>query len=640
MNSKCPGLGATVVGMALLLVSCAPPVATVVVTAPPQTLVVTATPSPTPKAPSETPTLSLSRGITICLVGEPDTLYLYGGSQLAATKHVMAALYDGPIDVVNYTPRSVILTKIPTLGDGDVLTRTYLVRAGERVLDASGQVVELVEGTRLLPAGCHDITCERVFTGESLLMEKMEVTFTLRDDITWADGEPLTAADSVFAYEIAADPDTPGDHYLTERTASYRAVDKWHVKWIGIPGFLDTLYMRFFFAPLPRHQLRGYTPEALLRLDKTRRTPLGWGPFTVQEWAIGDHITLVRNPHYFRTAEGLPRLDRITFLFATDAADAAARVLAHECDMAVSDGYMPYLPLLTQAEQRGLIHTVALPSDHGIRLDFNLAPTTKSKRPPFFTDVRVRRAVAQCIDRDALVGALTEGQGMVAISFLPATHPLNQSEEISDWPYDPYAALRLLEGAGWVDRDGDGVSEARQVPGIRDGTPFDITLLVPSSQWPLEEAARLIRANLADCGIRVTVETYPLSKLLTPGSANPILNREFDLLLWEWKDDERSCRTYLSEEIPSAERPNGTNIAGYFNLEYDRLCDAAMQAQRSITENKIAQSAVLRLFLSELPGVPLIEWPRLVLTQAEISGIEPSIAESELWNVEQFDVSR
>lgn len=77
----------------LLLVACTPQIVTVQVTVPPETVVVTATPTRSPR-----PTPPGPKTLTICMVGEPDTLYLYGDSQIEATQHVMEALYDGPID--------------------------------------------------------------------------------------------------------------------------------------------------------------------------------------------------------------------------------------------------------------------------------------------------------------------------------------------------------------------------------------------------------------------------------------------------------------------------------------------------------------------------------------------------------------
>src|SRR5690606_23568082 len=72
--------------------------------------------------------------------------------------------------------------------------------------------------------------------------------------------------------------------------------------------------------------------EELLSAEVSSRRPMGWGPYVVEEWTAGDHISLVRNPAYFRAAEGLPHFDRVIFRFMTSATEALEALLAGECD--------------------------------------------------------------------------------------------------------------------------------------------------------------------------------------------------------------------------------------------------------------------------------------------------------------------
>jgi len=552
----------------------------------------------------------------------------------------MAALYDGPVETVDYVGQPAILEKLPALGDGDALTRTFRVRGGERVVDAEGQVVELVEGVRVRPAGCYSPDCAVVFANEPMVMERLEVTFALRPDLTWSDGEPLTARDSVFAYRIAADPRTPGDHDLAERTFDYRALDDWRVKWIGLPGFVDAAYQTFFFAPLPRHQLEGRSAAALLRADETRRSPLTWGPFIVSEWAIGERITLSRNPHYFRAAEGLPVLDQLIFVFAADPADVAARVLSGECDLGLrDDGYDPFVPLLTRLERRGLLQVPSVPGTRGVWLELGVVPAADVKRPDYFGDARVRQAIARCIDRQALVDTLTDGRGAVLQTLVPPTHPLNASSTLSRSPYDPAAALRLLEEAGWVDTDGDGVSEAHGLSGIPDGTPFSVTLLVPWSRTPLEEVARIVRANLADCGIQVTLRFAAWQEVLADEPAAPLAGRRFEMAVREREWQPTACRAFLSSEIPTADRPDGPNISGYSNPDFDAACIGALTALPGTAAHDAFQQRVVELFAQELPAIPLFAWAKSGLARPGVLNLAvDATSASELWRAEMLDV--
>jgi peptide/nickel transport system substrate-binding protein len=622
----------------VLLAACAPQIVTVTVTVPPETVVVTATPAP---SPAPTPAPPEPKVLTVCLVGEPDTLYLYGGSRLAATRHVMEALYDGPIDHLNYAYQPVILQRIPSIANGDAVVRAVRVREGDRVVDVTGEVVELAEGVRIHPVGCRAEECAVEFEGEPLWMEKMEVAFALREDVTWADGEPLTAADSAFAFQVASDPATPGSHYLVERTARYRALDQWRVRWTGMPGFLDPTYFLNFFAPLPRHQLEGRALDELLQADETRRYPLGWGPFVVEEWVPGDHITLSRNPHYFRADEGLPNLDQVVFRFTSGAPDGLARLLSGECDVGTHDAeFEPFMSLLVRAEQRGLLQVASATNNGWEHIDFGIAPVSDYRRADFFGDVRVRQAIVQCIDRQAIVDEVTYGRSVVPDSYLPPEHPLYAGDDLVHWDYDPVAGRALLEEAGWLDEDGDGVREARRIPGIRAGTPFEVTLLTSSDSPFSRQVARIVRAHLADCGTRVNLETRPAWEFFADGPEGPLFGRQFDMAetAW-WFDVTPMCGHYISSEIPDEGRWYGDNSTGYSNPDYDAVCQAALQALPGSPEHGEYHRQAQVIFSEELPAISLFMWLRFAVARPNVLNFAlDSTARSELWNVETLDV--
>jgi peptide/nickel transport system substrate-binding protein len=117
--------------------------------------------------------------------------------------------------------------------------------------------------------------------------------------------------------------------------------------------------------------------------------------------------------------------------------------------------------------------------------------------------VRVRRAIANAIDRQALVDVSNAGLGIVTDS---NTHPSvpEYNAEMGTIPFDPDAARDLLTEAGWVDNDGDGVREAQGVEGLEDGTPFSVELgTIPFP--PYSDSAQVIQQFLADVGIEITI---------------------------------------------------------------------------------------------------------------------------------------
>jgi len=636
---RCPLLALTVI--ALLLAACAPRVVTVTVTSPPQTVVVTATPGDA-TTPSPTPAPTEPKALNVCLVGEPDTLYLYGASKLPATRHVMEALYDGPIDHRSHAYQPVILEKLPSLTDGDAVTSTTYVRRGDRVVDADGELVDLDEGVRLRPSGCITTGCEVTFEGGILAMDRLEVTFALRQDVTWSDGEPLTARDSAFAFEVASDPATPGYRYLTERTDTYRAVDRWHTEWIGVPGFMDPSYALRFFPPLPRHQLEDLPASELPGYEGTRRRPLGWGAFVVDEWVQGDHITLSRNPNYYRADEGLPYLDQLVFRVMADEGEIVAGLLSGTCDVgAHDDGFNALIPLLLRLEDQRLLEVTSAPDGGLALLSFGVQPSEAYERPDFFGETRVRQAIAKCVDRRALVEEITYGRSVSPNSYLPPAHPLYPQEDLTSWSYDLAGGRALLDEIGWRDTDGDGVRESQGVEGVPDGEPFEVTLLASADSATSQETARILRAQLADCGLRVEIDALPRWELFADGPEGPLFGRQFDLAAATWWFDHPSCERYLTSEIPSEETWSGANITGYSNPSYDMTCHQARRAlPGSLAYDRRHREAQI-IFSEDLPALPLFMPLRVALVRPSVENFEmDATAESELWNVESFDVRR
>ena len=149
-------------------------------------------PTPTLVSPPVTPT-AVTRALNICLGEEPNTLYPYGILN-AAARSVLSAIFDGPIDVVEYEYEPIILEKIPNRDDGDAQVNPITVRSGDRIVDADGTVVLLAAGTEVRPVGCRKDSCEITYDGSSeIQLDQLVVTFKMLEGLMWSDGAPLTA---------------------------------------------------------------------------------------------------------------------------------------------------------------------------------------------------------------------------------------------------------------------------------------------------------------------------------------------------------------------------------------------------------------------------------------------------------------
>jgi peptide/nickel transport system substrate-binding protein len=617
------------------------PIPTLVPTIPLPTPTITPSPTPMPTStavpPTNTPTPVPPKELTICQAEEPNTLFIYGNPSRAA-RNVLEAIYDGPIDTRTYQFQPVILQKVPNLADGDAALRIVPVEEGDRVVDVNGLLVDLLADVTVANAADEEVT----FESGPITMTQLVVTFTLRPDVTWADGEPLTADDSRYSFELADEFDSPSLWRLLDRTASYEAVDEHTVVWIGIPGYRDPLYPLNFYHPLPRHVWGSSDAERLLSAEVAHQKPLGWGPFVVEEWVEGEEIRLVRNANYFRAAEGLPYLDRVIFRFVPDPGRALELFDTGECDIisqdliAVSD-LEPFL----EAADAGRMRLQAAPSSEWEHLDFGVGSALWSSRPHFFEDVRVRQAVAQCVDRKRIADQVFPYGGTnVVHSYVPSDHPIYAEGQLYQWDYDPLAGRSLLEEVGWRDEDGDGIREAYGVPAVGNYTPFSVTLLTTSGHPAREQAAQMVSENLATCGIEVVVKTISDQEFFADGPDGLVFGRQFDLALFSWLNGlDAPCDLYLSSQIPGPENWwAASNSPGYASEDYDAACLTALSALPGMETYNNFHREAQRILSHDLPILPLYSVPKLVAVRPEVSGVslDPS-QHLELWNIEAFD---
>jgi len=279
-----------------------------------------------PPVPEET--------LNICLVEEPASLYLYSEKLDFSAGLVLSALYGVPVDPLAQDQAPEILQELPGFENGLARMRTVQAQAGDLIVDASGEVVALGPGVVYTPAGCDTAACAQAYTGGAAELEQVQVTYPLLPGLSWSDGQPLTAADSVFSFQLSADPGTPPvllvKKAVVERTQSYTASGDTTVVWTGLPGYRPADLRQTFWMPLPEHSLDALSAVGKPVDELEPELPLGWGPYRIVSWEPGVAILMVKNPLYFRQAEGLPYFDELVFHFSLDPLEG---LLSGQCDI-------------------------------------------------------------------------------------------------------------------------------------------------------------------------------------------------------------------------------------------------------------------------------------------------------------------
>lgn len=587
-----------------------------------------------------TPTITATpippKDLVVCVSGEPADLYLYGDRSPAAVA-VRHAIYESPYSSLGYDYQPLALEKLPSLADGDVVMETVEVSEGTIIVNANEQVGPLVRDMEVINAGGERV----IFAGEPITMTQLSVDFTFQP-LVWSDGTPVTAEDSVLSFRVAGDRATPVLDNQVRYTADYQAVGERSVRWTGLPGYIDPAFMTHVWTPLPSHQLAGYSAAELAEIDETLRSPLSYGAFVIESWTPGDSIRLIPNPNYYRASEGLPRLTSLTFRFLS--ANNSTLPVGYEACHIITDDVLSFDALADVDEAASAGELMEYVTTAGVveQIIFGVdaAAAYESTHVGWFQDARVRQAVTQCTDRQAIVDELTFGRATVMDTFVPNDHSLHPGD-VAQWSYDPSAANALLDEVGFVDTTGDGIRD-----NIGSTVPFSITIGTNSESDLRMQIIERVTEDLAECGIQTNPYTLEAGAWFAPGPAGKVFGRQFDLAQFAWLNRiQPDCGLYVTQHIPGPidggfNGWQGVNVSGWSNEDYDTACNAALSVLPGQTGYVESHQEAMRIFAQELPAMPLFTRMRLAATTPNVLNfrLDPT-QNSALWNAFELDMS-
>lgn len=608
----------------------------------------TPTPASNPETESTpTPLVTSQNQLTVCMGQEPNSLYPFGELNSAA-RSVLAVIYEGPIDSVSYEYQPVILTQLPSLENGDAQIVTVSVQAGATLVAADGNLTQLETGLRVRPAGCRNDDCAITYDGVSALeMDQMIVTFRLRPDLTWSDGTPLTADDSIYTFNLQREANL--NSYLIDRTQTYEAADEQTLQWFGIPGFIDSTYFLNIWQPAPKHAWSEFPADQLPDVDLSSRAPIGWGPFAITEWLPGESITLEKNPYYYRIRDGYPKVDQVQFRFIPDPDLALSELIAGRCDLIdPTINLEDHVGLLQEMQTTGQAQMFVTTGMSMEWLGMGIVPASYDNgydltkdRQDVFADKFTRQAITYCLDRQTISTNVLYGLTDIPTSYLPANHPAFDSN-ISAIPYDPEIGISLLEQAGWLDADEDPATPRRaiNVRGVAYNTPLVLNYQTTSTAQRRQVAA-ILESSLAECSIGLNVEFFSPNELYSPGPVGLLFGRQFDLAQYALGVEgiEPPCNWFSSTSIPTeANAWSGSNITGFRNDEYDAACQAAQLALREDTSYLASYRQTQIIMADELPAIPLYSRLRIAAARIGVCGFDLDPTANLFWNIEAIGV--
>ncbi len=406
------------------------------------------------------------------------------------------------------------------------------------------------------------------------------VTWKLKEDVLWSDGEPFTAEDVVFTYDFITNPEaaTTSTEFYGE-VQSVEAVDDLTVKvtfkqptpavmspFVGGSGMI-----------LPEHLFKDYN-NAQARSAPGNTSPVGTNAYQVKEFKPGDTIIYEPNPNFRGEA---PTFSTVELKGGGDIVSAARAVLqTGEADYAWNIQAEPDIITGLEAAGKGEMAYVFKPLMERIYINFsdpnkevNGETSQKDTPHPFLAEKPIREAISLAIDRETITQQLYGEAGTVATNFIVA--PDKYVSPNTEYEFDLEKAEALLDEAGWKDTNNDGV---------RDKDGVEMTLLFTSSVNPVRQKTQeIIKQNLETIGMSVELKSVEAGVYFgDPANPDSVNRFNSDLQLFafdsETPEPDSYMELYACSQISQKENQWAKeNSSRYCNPEYDALLEELKQ---------------------------------------------------------------
>lgn len=398
----------------------------------------------------------------------------------------------------------------------------------------------------------------------SVSADGLVYTFKVKEGIKWHDGQPLTAKDIAFTYNLNRDhEDFPTIHSYAEHFVSAEATDDTTLVLTvdqPIPSIESKLVFQYV---LPEHIWKDHAEgDAAAAFENLEM--IGSGPFKMAEYKQNEFIRLATNTDYFA---GRAKVDEVIFQvfqspdvmiqalktgqvdMITELPNTGVAALKNEKNIKVVSG-APMAPDLTDI----IINQVEsenCPSeaDGGI-----------CSGHPALRDKQVRLALAYAVDKQRMIDVVMLGMATPGLALIPDGLGDWFNSDVKDFPYDVAQANKFLDDAGYKDTDGDSV---REMP---DGTnPLNFRLNYPSSSVVGPRLSELLSEMWGQIG--VTVEIQAVEDDALTAKCCPAL--DYDIMIWGWVADPDPDTLLI---IPTTDQiVTGYNETGFSNARYDEL---------------------------------------------------------------------
>ena len=413
-----------------------------------------------------------------------------------------------------------------------------------------------------------------------------KATIKIKDGIKWSDGQPLTADDVIYAYEVVGNKDYPGVRY-TEESQKIVGMKEYHSgsakNILGIKKIDDkTVEISFsqlgqsIYAvgnglignALPKHYLKDIPIKDLISSDKIRIKPVTLGPYNLTKVSRGESLEFTANPYYYR---GKPKINK-AILQVVNSQSIVAALKAGKYDYVMS---MPD-SLYNNYKDLKNIETLGQQDLYYSYLSFKLGHYDKAKGENItdpnakMADVRLRQALAYGINVEEIAQAFYFGLRQEATSSIPPVFKKYFPKDLKGYPYNPEKAKQLLDEAGYKDVNGDGYREDK------NGKPFEIKMAFMAGGDVAEPLAQNYIQSWKKIGIKAVLTSGRLLAFQNFYEKVEGDSKDIDVFFGAW-----GVGTTL-DPTGSAGRKSQLNYSRFVSEENDRLMGEIL-GEKSLT---------------------------------------------------------
>ncbi len=419
----------------------------------------------------------------------------------------------------------------------------------------------------------------------------LDLTFHLRQDLIWSDGQPITADDVVFTWQAQT----------SEEIGWYGAYTK---DFIDSVEKIDKHTVIFRFSQMYPYRLMDANEGLILPAHAWKNIPfedwhstpwlphvIGAGPFVPVAHVPQQDITLAANANYRLGAPA--KISRVVWRIVPDQLSLMTQLLAGEFDFVSSIAPEEAERIETNADLR----LIDIPHRGYTHICWN---TTR----PELADPRVRRALGLAINRQTIIDTVYRGYAQPSLGPILSTM-WAFDDTLEPLPYDPRRAAELLAEAGWQDNDGDGTLE-------KDGRPLALELLTNAENHMRQDICMLVARDLQAIGVAATPRTVEWGTFLSR-----LRDGAFDGAVNRWVEP-----TQIDLEDVWHTTPEGietSNYGRYTNPQVDRLIEEVADL-REVQLQKKMYVQIQKLIVTDQPYTFLVEGRKLRAISTRVRG--------------------